>query len=266
MNNTDKPRYSMLIQWSEQDNKYLVSLPEWKDHVQKFVTHGNTYEEAAKQGREVLEMLIENAEILPEPREASYEWTVEDEEMYNTSDEAPSSLIISGEDDDDAERYQIAAMNKALKKGDEDTVEDPDAYEDTAEDVFDEIDTLVARAGEFMGFGVTTADNKAILRIYSENIKKAIKRLDIAIENQREVSDEEWQKPFHGLKLRRAERSIEIPASTGNVFADLGLPDPEDRMEAAKKFKEIQGNSDDFSTFYLGYKAGKEARQQGEDQ
>jgi antitoxin HicB len=58
MPNNDKPRYAMLIRWSERDNKYLVSLPEWKNEVQHFVTHGDTYEEAAVKGREVLEMLI----------------------------------------------------------------------------------------------------------------------------------------------------------------------------------------------------------------
>lgn len=65
--------YSMIIQWSERDHAYLVTLPEWADRlIGTAVTHGVTYEEAAKNGREVLEMLIEDAlesgDPLPEPR------------------------------------------------------------------------------------------------------------------------------------------------------------------------------------------------------
>ena len=67
-----RPRYSMLTQWSDEDQAYLVTLPEWKGRVFGPVTHGDTYEEAAHNGREVLEMLIESArehgEPLPEPR------------------------------------------------------------------------------------------------------------------------------------------------------------------------------------------------------
>jgi predicted RNase H-like HicB family nuclease len=62
----------MLVEWSEEDEAYLVTLPEWKGRVFGPVTHGDTYEEAARNGREVLEMLIESAhehgEPLPEPR------------------------------------------------------------------------------------------------------------------------------------------------------------------------------------------------------
>jgi predicted RNase H-like HicB family nuclease len=50
-------RYSMVIQWSDEDNCYLVHLPEFP--WQKYHTHGKTYEEAAKHGQEVIESLIE---------------------------------------------------------------------------------------------------------------------------------------------------------------------------------------------------------------
>lgn len=50
-------RYSMVIQWSDEDNCYLVHLPEFP--WQQFHTHGKTYEEAAKHGQEVIESLIE---------------------------------------------------------------------------------------------------------------------------------------------------------------------------------------------------------------
>ena len=52
-----KYRYSMVIQWSDEDNCYLVHLPEFP--WQQFHTHGETYEEATKQGQEVIESLIE---------------------------------------------------------------------------------------------------------------------------------------------------------------------------------------------------------------
>lgn len=59
--------YSMLIQWSDEDQVYVVTLPEFRGPK----THGETYEEAARMGEEVLELLIESAmeagETLPEP-------------------------------------------------------------------------------------------------------------------------------------------------------------------------------------------------------
>jgi predicted RNase H-like HicB family nuclease len=61
--------YSMVIQWSEEDQLYLVHLPEFPS--QHFVTHGKSYKEAAKHGQEVLEMFIElyqdEGKPLPEP-------------------------------------------------------------------------------------------------------------------------------------------------------------------------------------------------------
>jgi predicted RNase H-like HicB family nuclease len=50
-------RYSMVIQWLDEDNCYLVHLPEFP--WQQFHTHGKTYEEAAKHGQEVIESLIQ---------------------------------------------------------------------------------------------------------------------------------------------------------------------------------------------------------------
>ncbi len=49
--------FSMLIQWSDEDGAYVVSLPEFGPYSK---THGSTYEEAAKNGREVLELLQES--------------------------------------------------------------------------------------------------------------------------------------------------------------------------------------------------------------
>jgi predicted RNase H-like HicB family nuclease len=49
--------YSIFIQWSDDDRKYIASLPEFGPYCH---THGNTYEEALKNGQEVLELLIED--------------------------------------------------------------------------------------------------------------------------------------------------------------------------------------------------------------
>ena len=50
--------YSMLIEWSEEDQAYLVTLPEWSDRVMMPATHGSTYNQAVQHGQEVLEMLM----------------------------------------------------------------------------------------------------------------------------------------------------------------------------------------------------------------
>lgn len=63
-----KCRYSMVIQWSDEDKLFIVSLPEFGRFSK---THGATYDEAAKNGQEVLELLIETYQAegrpLPEP-------------------------------------------------------------------------------------------------------------------------------------------------------------------------------------------------------
>lgn len=60
--------YSIVIQWSMEDQKYVVSLPEFGPYAH---THGATYEEALRHGQEVLELLIEDYQArnqpLPEP-------------------------------------------------------------------------------------------------------------------------------------------------------------------------------------------------------
>jgi len=61
--------YTIVIRWSDEDRCFVVSLPEWGEFCH---THGDTYEEALKNAREVLELLIEsslsNGEPLPEPQ------------------------------------------------------------------------------------------------------------------------------------------------------------------------------------------------------
>lgn len=64
--------YAMLIQWSDEDQAYLVRLPDWEraERVLGPVTHGDTYVEALENGLEALEALIVSArkhhELLPE--------------------------------------------------------------------------------------------------------------------------------------------------------------------------------------------------------
>jgi antitoxin HicB len=64
--------YSMLIEWSEEDQAYLVTLPEWSNRVIMPATHGSTYSEAVQHGQEVLELLMNSAirdgEPLPPPK------------------------------------------------------------------------------------------------------------------------------------------------------------------------------------------------------
>jgi predicted RNase H-like HicB family nuclease len=72
MMNKQKLPYSMLIEWSDEDQAYLVTLPEWADRVMMPATHGDTYAEAVKNGQEVLELLMESArqdgEAPPSPK------------------------------------------------------------------------------------------------------------------------------------------------------------------------------------------------------
>ena len=69
-------RYSMVIEWSEEDQAFLVTLPEWSGRVNTPTTHGDTYEEAVRNGNEVLELLIESTledgDPLPQPKMYAY--------------------------------------------------------------------------------------------------------------------------------------------------------------------------------------------------
>ena len=62
--------YSMLIQWSDEAEAYVVTLPEFPTCH----THGATYEEAARNGEEVLRLVIEDYQKrgAPLPRPAQF--------------------------------------------------------------------------------------------------------------------------------------------------------------------------------------------------
>ena len=61
--------YSILIQWSEDDQKYIASLPEFGPYAH---THGQTYAEALEMAEELLAMMIEayqeSGKLLPKPQ------------------------------------------------------------------------------------------------------------------------------------------------------------------------------------------------------
>ncbi len=61
----------MIIQWSDEDQLFLVTIPEFGDRVLMPSTHGKTREEAIRSGEEVIEMYLEawqtEDESIPEP-------------------------------------------------------------------------------------------------------------------------------------------------------------------------------------------------------
>lgn len=58
----------MVIEWSDEDQTYIVSIPEFAGAH----THGDTYEEAVKQGQDLIDSLIlwtqQDGKPLPQPR------------------------------------------------------------------------------------------------------------------------------------------------------------------------------------------------------
>jgi predicted RNase H-like HicB family nuclease len=64
-------RYSMIVQWSDEDRLFLVTIPEFGDRVVMPCTHGKTREEAIRNGEEVIDMYLEawqaEGESIPEP-------------------------------------------------------------------------------------------------------------------------------------------------------------------------------------------------------
>jgi len=65
-------KYRVNIIWSSEDGCYLVELPEFATEMQRYFTHGDTYEEALTHAKEVLELLIESYQAegksLPQPQ------------------------------------------------------------------------------------------------------------------------------------------------------------------------------------------------------
>ncbi len=68
--------HSILIRWSEENLCFVVFLPEFQDIMQP-VTHGDSYEEALENAKEVIELLTENTffpkfDIAEKPETAFY--------------------------------------------------------------------------------------------------------------------------------------------------------------------------------------------------
>jgi predicted RNase H-like HicB family nuclease len=55
-------RYSVLIEWSDADAAYHVSLPEWEGRISNPIAKTATYTEAAYEGYIALNWLTERAE------------------------------------------------------------------------------------------------------------------------------------------------------------------------------------------------------------
>jgi predicted RNase H-like HicB family nuclease len=65
-------RYSMIVQWSDEDQLFLVTIPEFSELVIMPCTHGKTREEAIHNGEDVIEMYLEawhlEGTVIPAPR------------------------------------------------------------------------------------------------------------------------------------------------------------------------------------------------------
>ncbi len=53
-------QYSMIIQWSDEDRLFLVTIPEFAELVMMPCTYGKTRDEAIHNGEEVIEMYLED--------------------------------------------------------------------------------------------------------------------------------------------------------------------------------------------------------------
>lgn len=63
--------YSIVIQWSQKDNCFVASLPEWDGQN----THGDSYEQALDNAQQVLSSLIESftSQGQPLPRAKTFQ-------------------------------------------------------------------------------------------------------------------------------------------------------------------------------------------------
>lgn len=60
--------YSLLIQWSDEDQLYLVTIPEFSEIAMQPCTYGRTYEEAIANAQEAIASYLEYCQeegILP---------------------------------------------------------------------------------------------------------------------------------------------------------------------------------------------------------
>jgi predicted RNase H-like HicB family nuclease len=68
-------RYAMVIEWSDEDQLFLVSLPDWPGAH----THGRTRAEAAEMGEEVIALLLDGETNPPAARFTAMDYPVRPE-------------------------------------------------------------------------------------------------------------------------------------------------------------------------------------------
>ena len=68
-------RYAMVIEWSDEDQLFLVSLPDWPGAH----THGRTRAEAAEMGEEVIALLLDGEMNPPAARFTAMDYPVRPE-------------------------------------------------------------------------------------------------------------------------------------------------------------------------------------------
>jgi antitoxin HicB len=68
-------KYTVVVQWSEEDKCFVVFLPEFTDVMQP-CTHGDSYEEAIANAQEVIELLTETyreeGKLMPKQRQVQF--------------------------------------------------------------------------------------------------------------------------------------------------------------------------------------------------
>lgn len=71
MNDNSLNNYSIVIQWSQKDNCFVASLPEWGNYN----THGESYEQALENARQVLSSMIESfvSQAKPLPKAKTFQ-------------------------------------------------------------------------------------------------------------------------------------------------------------------------------------------------
>jgi predicted RNase H-like HicB family nuclease len=62
----------MVVQWSEADQAYVVTLPEWEGRVFNPVTHGDSYEQAIVHAHGALSALVASAQQRDKPLPAPH--------------------------------------------------------------------------------------------------------------------------------------------------------------------------------------------------
>jgi predicted RNase H-like HicB family nuclease len=78
-------RYAMVIEWSDEDQLFLVSIPDFAG----VHTHGRTRAEAAAMGEEVIALLLDGEVNPPPPRFTAMSYPVRPEAEVN-------ELVIAG--------------------------------------------------------------------------------------------------------------------------------------------------------------------------